>query len=616
MRLDDDTVLDAIAGAHAGATGWYRVNCPNCEEETGKPDLKQSFGLNANSGGYHCFAPETMVLTWDGYKAIDCLEGLTVRVPTVGPTGASAWVDAEFSHFGEQQVVEIVLSRNRVEKTIRATADHRWYVKSDTRKGGKYRIVTTAELIKGHRLRPVHLPHSGTLAPSPWGIAHGFTFGDGTLLGGTKGARAFLWGEKDAAVAKFFPLSQSAPAKTAEGVLGTRIDGLPKFFKRFPPIEESSSYLYGWLAGYFAADGCVEETGCPMLSSASRSNLEFVERVCIRLGIFTYAIRTQTRTGLGKEPSELHHLTLSRSSLSREFFIIAEHRARWAANNDVTERPGWIVKSVSTTSELTDGFCATVPDTHCFVLEGNILTGNCFKCEAKGYLDELPADIYFDKVTKPEEAEDGPPEIDPPWGWAQIWRGDGYTALSLQGARDYLHGRGLSEDIWKGANIGVAAGGYYDGRIVVPIPTADGVWRGWVARDWTGYAERNYLYPKGMRRGEILFNSAALLRETSEPVMIVEGVLDALPYWPNAVACLGKPALANGKHLQLMLEAKRPIAVCLDGDAWREGWALGERLKFEGKQSGSVRLPAGSDPNDIDRSWLINKARECVSTGE
>ena len=42
------------------------------------------------------------------------------------------------------------------------------------------------------------------------------------------------------------------------------------------PIDESVSYLYGWLAGYFAADGCVAEDGTVILNSADRADLEFV----------------------------------------------------------------------------------------------------------------------------------------------------------------------------------------------------------------------------------------------------------------------------------------------------------------------------------------------------
>lgn len=242
---------------------------------------------------------------------------------------------------------------------------------------------------------------------------------------------------------------------------------------------------------------------------------------------------------------------------------------------------------------------------------------HCFKCGAKGYLDSVPEDIQFvpKKMTNDEH---GPPKIEPPYGWTRLWCGDGLSAISLQGAREYLHKRGLDEAVWEGADIGAAVGGFYDGRIVVPVmsPEDEDIWFGWVGRDWTGHADLAYRYPKGMHRGSILYNHAALLVETDEPVLIVEGVLDALPYWPNAVACLGKPALANGQHLQFMLEAKRPLAVCLDGDAWREGWSLAMRLRFEGKQAGAVRLPPATDPNDIDRSWLLSEAHRCLVTGE
>ena len=73
---------------------------------------------------------------------------------------------------------------------------------------------------------------------------------------------------------------------------------LPAFFKEHPPLDESPSYLYGWLAGYFAADGCVAADGTVILNSAHKENLEFVRAICARLGIGTYGITRANACGV------------------------------------------------------------------------------------------------------------------------------------------------------------------------------------------------------------------------------------------------------------------------------------------------------------------------------
>ena len=76
-------------------------------------------------------------------------------------------------------------------------------------------------------------------------------------------------------------------------------------------MGESVSYLYGWLAGYFVADGCVAADGTIILNSADRDDLEFVERTA-GLGIGTFGITTQLGEGFpGREPSEIHRITSS-----------------------------------------------------------------------------------------------------------------------------------------------------------------------------------------------------------------------------------------------------------------------------------------------------------------
>ena len=140
---------------------------------------------------------------------------------------------------------------------------------------------TTAELCAGDPLwwayPQTSLRRIGGL--SPFGIAHGITYGDGSLFG--QSASVDLHGDKDAELLKWFPLSRSYQCGYDGNSSGVRkpyikVVDLPRFFKDRPSLDESPQYLAGWLAGYFAADGCVAADGTVMLNSADRSNLEFV----------------------------------------------------------------------------------------------------------------------------------------------------------------------------------------------------------------------------------------------------------------------------------------------------------------------------------------------------
>ncbi|KKK69902.1 hypothetical protein LCGC14_2929360, partial [marine sediment metagenome] len=184
------------------------------------------------------------------------------------------------------------------------------------------------------------------------------------------------------------------------------------------------------------------------------------------------------------------------------------------------------------------------------------------------------------------------------------------SAVSADDARGYLKGRGLADErVWDEASIGCVLTGKWANRVVVPVISPAGEWWGWVSRLWSREASDPYRTAPGMVLGGGMFNDAALMVETDDPVMVVEGCFDALPYWPDAVAALGKP-----KQLQVtsLMESKRPVAVCLDGDAWEEGMMLAARLQFEGQRAGFVRLPPKQDPNSVDTEWLREEVARCL----
>ncbi|QWF20662.1 DNA primase [Nocardioides sp. LMS-CY] len=362
----DDVVSQYVTLRNAGG-GSQKGLCPFHDEKS------PSFNVNPGRGFFHCLAGETRVLTWDGPREIRELAGGTHRV--LGARGD--WLEAPFKSYGVQQLHRIVVTRNRQRKELFATDGHRWFVRSG-RDRKKRREVLTADLKSGDRLAST-FPRSRIqrTTPSPFGIAHGFTYGDGTRSG--TGSMALLCPPKDLAMLKWFPNSHTSAS--GDNLL---VHHLPRFFKDLPPLDESVSYLYGWLAGYFAADGCVAEDGTVILNSARREDLEFVRTVCTRLGIATYGITSQSRVGLGTEATDLFRVHFVNDDLTEDFFLLDSHRQRFVDAERKFARLGWVVQSVEPTDRVEEVFCAEVEDGHAFVLEDNILTGNCFGCGEGG----------------------------------------------------------------------------------------------------------------------------------------------------------------------------------------------------------------------------------------
>ena len=239
----------------------------------------------------------------------------------------------------------------------------------------------------------------------------------------------------------------------------------------------------------------------------------------------------------------------------------------------------------------------------------------CFRCGTKGRLDAPPdpSAVFPSREEQRERVLMPPPDE-----YVALASDRGMRAASLSPAREYLNGRGVCDTaVWRKYQIGAAADGYWAGRVIIPMLShEDGEWLGWIARLWckpSPHAEgrhgMKYLYPKGMPRGQTFWNHRALFVESDDPVMVVEGALDALPFDEDAVACLGKLSHAQMDALQ---ETARPVVAVLDGDAWAESWALAARLRFEGKRAGFVRLPPKVDPDEVDPEWLREEARRSL----
>lgn len=229
----------------------------------------------------------------------------------------------------------------------------------------------------------------------------------------------------------------------------------------------------------------------------------------------------------------------------------------------------------------------------------------CFRCGVKLWLRGYTPPEHF-KVT--EQKEFGL-RYAPKWFWPLYGR-TAEESVALRPGIEYAESRGFDAGIRQGCYMGAAVDGEFTDRIIVPHRHADGSWWGFSARSWHKGAPMPHKYPTGMSR-DYMFNQKALNVETDDPVLLEEGVLDGLLYWPDCVCALGKPIEA---HIRLLKEARRPVAVVLDGDAHRQGEWFSHLLRLEGVSSGSVRLPPGRDPNDsrVNPADVKRAARACI----
>ena len=230
----------------------------------------------------YCFAPETMVATPCGDMPIKDLVG-TAKLLVPNAKGLGNWKEVEVRSFGQQKLLTISLRRGRSYKIIRATSDHRWLTQNG--------FCRTVELQSGDILTSCHcrtLNSYGSHTPhvSAIAVVQGFTFGDGCLEK-NRHSPVFVpfCANKNLSLLPYFGCCRRSKFKVGDKYFW-QVHDLPHSWKSLPCPNESLSFLLGWFAGYFAADGHVNPIGNQAtIYSANIENIQFVRGICYQLGI-------------------------------------------------------------------------------------------------------------------------------------------------------------------------------------------------------------------------------------------------------------------------------------------------------------------------------------------
>ena len=177
--------------------------------------------------------------------------------------------------------------------------------------------------------------------------------------------------------------------------------------------------------------------------------------------------------------------------------------------------------------------------------------------------------------------------------------GDGDSVYSLH-ALNFLYSRGLSDvDILR-YNIGYCLEGIYQNRIIIPSYDGDGVLNYFVGRDFYkgGMKYKNPPTSKDIVGFDLYIN-------WNEPIVLCEGVFDAIAIKSNAIPLFGKTILPT-LYTKIVENRVKYIFISLDEDALTDSLKMISKFHDLGIEVNFVNLQ-GQDPGELGYSKMIHQ---------
>jgi DNA primase len=241
-----------------------------------------------------------------------------------------------------------------------------------------------------------------------------------------------------------------------------------------------------------------------------------------------------------------------------------------------------------------------------------------YKGSAKRLLVDLGADLKWlkkgaiknvdvDEIQKlisdlwaPESnAKEAVDEIVLPKEYSTSWNRSTFGKLAL----GYLRGRGLSQKKIDFYELGYCGTGYFKGYVIIPFYENNRLVYFQARRFFPYLSKPKYLNPQNATVGKADFIYGLQDANPSSPVIITEGVFDAMAVGKNGLSILGKKI--SDRQLSMLMDLKPDeVIVLLDRDAMEEANALARRLSFDLENVKLARLRKAKDPGSARRVEL------------
>ena len=166
------------------------------------------------------------------------------------------------------------------------------------------------------------------------------------------------------------------------------------------------------------------------------------------------------------------------------------------------------------------------------------------------------------------------------------------TSVVANLVKKYLYERGFTDNDFIKYGIGYCTSGEYGGRVIIPSYSESNSLNYFVARAYDG----NYFKYKNpeVSKDIIFFEN---LINWNTPIILCEGVFDAIAIRRNAIPLLGK-SITDSLYKKLITSKVTDIYVALDTDARDKALTISEKLLNQGKRVFLVDLP-DKDPSEM-----------------
>ena len=185
------------------------------------------------------------------------------------------------------------------------------------------------------------------------------------------------------------------------------------------------------------------------------------------------------------------------------------------------------------------------------------------------------------------------------------------TSVVANIVKKYLYDRGLDDFDFIKYSIGYCTSGEYGGRVIIPSYTESGQLNFFIARTYEG----NYFkYRNPEASKDIIFFENFI--NWNVPIILCEGVFDAIAIKRNAIPILGK-SISTSLYKKIITSPLTDVYVALDKDAKDRALQISEQLLNQGKRVFMVDMP-DKDPSEMGFqafTELIQNAEELDLSG-